>query len=457
MELNIVKKILPKEDILVLLKMFDRESEPSLSSHIDLDKWSIKLENAVFIHCYLNGEIIGTLAYYIGEYIFITHIAVKSEYRRLHVAQKMLDSLLLTAKKDIKLIVRKDNVAAIKFYEKNHFQLSEEDNNEYVLIRKAEPSNVHQYEVCVHCPTYNHSLYIEDCLSGFIMQKTTFPFCVVIVDDASADGNQEIIKQYAEKYPDIIKPVLLLENHFSQKKSKRPYYSSYDEQSKYVAMCEGDDYWTDPLKLQKQVDFLEANPEYSMCCNATRWLCSDNKTFDNNCNCKLINCDLSTAEILEGGGLYINLASVVYRNIDAIHEYRKSNWWSIADIGDFPLCIAASLIGKVRYFSEIMCVYRYQHPGSWTDRNKKVNIKHLWNEITWLQILDEETKYKYQGNIRKHLFKFWRSLYRENQISTTQYIHKYNEAGRLISISRFTKDIIRRFVMKFIQQKNKNI
>ena len=162
MELNIVKKILPKEDILVLLKMFDRESEPSLSSHIDLDKWSIKLENAVFIHCYLNGEIIGTLAYYIGEYIFITHIAVKSEYRRLHVAQKMLDSLLLTAKKDIKLIVRKDNVAAIKFYEKNHFQLSEEDNNEYVLIRKAEPSNVHQYEVCVHCPTYNHSLYIED-------------------------------------------------------------------------------------------------------------------------------------------------------------------------------------------------------------------------------------------------------------------------------------------------------
>lgn len=265
MEFNIVKKILPKEDILVLLKMFDRESEPSLSSHIDLDKWSIKLENAVFIHCYLNGEIIGTLAYYIGEYIFITHIAVKSEYRRLHVAQKMLDSLLLTAKKDIKLIVRKDNVAAIKFYEKNHFQLSEEDNNEYVLIRKAEPSNVHQYEVCVHCPTYNHSLYIEDCLNGFIMQKTTFPFCVVIVDDASTDRNQEIIKHYAEKYPDIIQPVLLKENHYSIGKSRKEYYEEYDNKSKYIATCEGDDYWTDPLKLQKQVDFLESHPEYSMC------------------------------------------------------------------------------------------------------------------------------------------------------------------------------------------------
>ena len=280
MELNIVKKILPKEDILVLLKMFDRESEPSLSSHIDLDKWSIKLENAVFIHCYLNGEIIGTLAYYIGEYIFLTHIAVKLEYRRLHVAQKMLDSLLLTAKKDIKLIVRKDNVAAIKFYEKNYFQLSEEDNNEYVLIRKAEPSNVHQYEVCVHCPTYNHSLYIEDCLNGFIMQKTTFPFCVVIVDDASTDRNQEIIKHYAEKYPDIIQPVLLKENHYSIGKSRKEYYEEYDNKSKYIATCEGDDYWTDPLKLQKQVDFMEANPGYVLCCHRYKIYNQNDGTWD---------------------------------------------------------------------------------------------------------------------------------------------------------------------------------
>ena len=305
--------------------------------------------------------------------------------------------------------------------------------------------------------TSNHDAYIKDALKGFVMQKTDFPFLAVVIDDCSIDGTADIVRRYEAQYPDIIKGICLPHNFRSRGEDKRPYYQEYVDKATYWAECEGDDYWTNPLKLQKQVDFLEANPEYSMCCNATRWLYSDNKTFDNNCNGKLINCDLSTAEILEGGGLYINLASVVYRNIDAIREYRKSNWWSRADIGDFPLCIAASLIGKVRYFSEIMCVYRYQHPGSWTDRNKKVNIKHLWTEITWLQILDDETERKFHSNIQRHLFKFWRGLYRENQISTTQYIHKYNEAGRLISISRFTKDIIRRFVMKFIQQKNKNI
>ena len=253
--------------------------------------------------------------------------------------------------------------------------------------------------VAIKVIVYNHEPYLRDCLEGFVMQQTNFPFVAIVHDDASTDGSAAIIREYEEKYPDIIKPIYETENQYSKYDGSlgRIMNAAVDATgAKYVAMCEGDDYWTDPLKLQKQVDFLEAHPEYSMCCNATRWLYSDNKTFDNNCNGKLINCDLSTAEILEGGGLYINLASVVYRNIDAIHEYRKSNWWSRADIGDFPLCIATSLIGKVRYFSEIMCVYRYQHPGSWTDRNKKVNIKHLWTEITWLQILDDETSPKFK-------------------------------------------------------------
>ena len=98
--------------------------------------------------------------------------------------------------------------------------------------------------------------------------------------------------------------------------------------------------------------------------------------------------------------------------------------------------------------SDVMSIYRFQHPGSWTERNKNVNIKHLWNEITWLQILDEETERKYHINIEKHLFRFRRTLYRENQVSTSLYIRKYNEAGRLISIRRLIKDIIRRFVMQ---------
>ena len=309
---------------------------------------------------------------------------------------------------------------------------------------------IKQALVAIKCLVYNHEPYLRDCLEGFVMQQTNFPFVAIVHDDASTDGSAGIIRKYTEKYPHIFKPIYETQNQYS--KHDGTLYKIMNEAidatgAKYVAMCEGDDYWTDPLKLQKQVDFLEANLEYSMCCNATKWLFSDNRIYDNFCNGHMIDDDLSTSEIIEGGGLYINLVSVIYRNVDFLDKYRKSNWWSRADVGDYPLCIALSLIGKIRYMSDVMCVYRFQHPGSWTDCNKKVNIKHLWNEITWLQILDDETEYKYQGNIRRHLFKFWRNLYRENQLTTRQYVYKYKEAGKLIPLTRLIKDIVRHFIL----------
>ena len=328
--------------------------------------------------------------------------------------------------------------------------------------------------VCVRCMTFNHEAYIKDALNGFVIQQTKFPFVVAIINDASTDKTKSVINDFVkinciynpeidlrtEEYGTILDVTVkdnphcmfhivhLNENHYG-KKSKLPYFAKHENAAKYVAMCEGDDYWTDPLKLQKQVDFLEANPEYSMCCNATRWLCSDGKYYDNPNFHGIVDTDITTHQVIERGGLGINLASIVYRNIDTLDRYRKSNWWSRADVGDYPLCIALSLIRKIRYMSDVMSVYRFQHPGSWTERNKNVNIKHLWNEITWMQILDEETERKYHINIEKHLFSFWRTLYREDdQVTTSQYIQKYNEAGKLISIHRLIKDIIRRFVMQ---------
>lgn len=120
--------------------------------------------------------------------------------------------------------------------------------------------------VVIQCLAYNHQPYIRQCLDGFIMQKTDFPFVAVIHDDASTDGTAEIIKEYERKYPAIIKGIYQKENQYKTNpeaigNSIRPFLTG-----KYIAMCEGDDYWTDPLKLQKQVDFLEANSDYSFCC-----------------------------------------------------------------------------------------------------------------------------------------------------------------------------------------------
>lgn len=120
--------------------------------------------------------------------------------------------------------------------------------------------------VSIFTLTYNHAPYIRQCLDGFLMQKTNFVFEVIINDDASTDGTTEIIREYEAKYPDIIKPIYHSENRYS--KGERGFWNRYclpKSRGKYIALCEGDDYWIDPLKLQKQVDFLEANPEYGMC------------------------------------------------------------------------------------------------------------------------------------------------------------------------------------------------
>ena len=109
--------------------------------------------------------------------------------------------------------------------------------------------------------TYNHESYIRDCLEGFLMQKTSFPVEVIIHDDASTDHTAEIIREYYEKRPDLFYVIIEKENQFSKNKIiSLPLYKQ--AQGKYIAFCEGDDYWTDPLKLQKQFDFLEKNQDY---------------------------------------------------------------------------------------------------------------------------------------------------------------------------------------------------
>ncbi len=122
--------------------------------------------------------------------------------------------------------------------------------------------------VAIKCLVYNHEPYLRDCLEGFVMQQTNFPFVAIVHDDASTDNSAAIIREYEEKYPDIIKPIYEAENQYSKRDGSlgRIMNAAVDAiGAKYVAMCEGDDYWTDPLKLQKQVDFMETNPEYGLC------------------------------------------------------------------------------------------------------------------------------------------------------------------------------------------------
>ncbi|MBR3649662.1 MAG: glycosyltransferase [Victivallales bacterium] len=134
--------------------------------------------------------------------------------------------------------------------------------------------------VSITCLAYNHEKYIRDCMEGFLFQKTDFPFEVLVHDDASTDSTPAILKEYAAKYPDIVKPILRETNLHSVPGHRSLNLINLDRaQGKYVAMCEGDDFWCSPYKLQKQFDFMEAHPDYSISACGIYYLNHIHKTY----------------------------------------------------------------------------------------------------------------------------------------------------------------------------------
>ncbi|MBO6251461.1 MAG: glycosyltransferase [Muribaculaceae bacterium] len=223
--------------------------------------------------------------------------------------------------------------------------------------------------VTVQCLVYNHEPFLRQCLDGFVMQETSFPFEVLIHDDASTDGSAAIIREYAEKYPDIIRPIFETENQHAKHDGslRRIVHGALNPASKYVALCEGDDYWTDKYKLQKQVSFLESHPEYNMCCNRTLLYSEKDKRMIAENHCYDSTRDVEIKDVVRRTGLYISTCSIVYRKTmrPDFGKYRQ-----LAPVGDYPLQILCALKGKIRYFDEPMSVYRVNNSASWMSRQQ---------------------------------------------------------------------------------------
>ena len=136
--------------------------------------------------------------------------------------------------------------------------------------------------VSIFTLAYNHESFIGQCMDGIVMQQTSFPFELLIHDDASTDATADIIREYETRYPHIIKPIYQTENQYDKDASYFEDFLLPKSQGKYIAICEGDDYWTDPLKLQKQIDFMETHPDYSICGGMYRILIEDNHELREN-------------------------------------------------------------------------------------------------------------------------------------------------------------------------------
>lgn len=214
------------------------------------------------------------------------------------------------------------------------------------------PQPEKEYTVLIHCTTYNHGKYIKDALDGFVMQKCSYSFCAIIIDDCSTDNNAEIIREYAEKYPDIIKPILLGENHMQRGVLRDPYFEKWHQCAKYIAQCEGDDYWIDPYKLQKQLDFMETHPEYGVI--HTNFDTIPIKRLTSNIPVN------ETDEYLEdmlNGDYPIGTLTSLYRKSfhEKLPDYKKEKSFKM---GDQPVWIEFASISKIKYINCVTAVYR---------------------------------------------------------------------------------------------------
>lgn len=215
--------------------------------------------------------------------------------------------------------------------------------------------------VSIRCTAYNHAKYIRQALDGFVMQQTTFKFEAIVHDDASTDGTADIIREYAEKYPDIIKPIFETENQYSKHDGSLGRIMDQACIGKYIAMCEGDDYWTDPLKLQKQVDFLEEHTDFSICyCQSKILLAQESRIVDDFMS--VGEPQETDVNFLISNGNYIHTATVMIRKDDEISRMKQSI--GRLHIGDYVQNILYAQKGKIWRIDECMSVYRYGS-GTW--------------------------------------------------------------------------------------------
>lgn len=246
-------------------------------------------------------------------------------------------------------------------------------------------------KLSICCITYNHEAFIAQAIESFVMQQTNFDFEIVIHDDASTDGTAAIVAEYADRYPHKIRATL----HSQNSGMMQNFVNCLgDCRGEFLAFCEGDDYWIDPLKLQKQVDFLEQSPDISLCYHQPIRKQSDGRLeYPLQAQSEIIYSDF--IDIPEYRH-FLTSCCVVFRN-----NFSIPDWVLAAPVGDIPLFYLCSQGGDFVCLPDLIAVYRIHNNGSWTGLNRLAQLKKLKKLY---KVLLPHTS----GKIRNVLLRCWR-------------------------------------------------
>lgn len=279
--------------------------------------------------------------------------------------------------------------------------------------------------------TYNHENFITDTIEGFLMQKTTFKVEILVHDDASTDKTAAIIREYEKKYPDLILPIYQTTNQYSQGKSPNREFQLPRTQGKYIALCEGDDYWTDPLKLQKQIEFLEQNKSYSFSWCRFKTLNEDTGELNNDKNEKLfddgdISIDFDFERFYKGW--HMGTQTLVYRKrmydatIYSIYKYTR----------DIHVVSHLLLKGKGVCLNFFGAVYRKHEGGIYS------SLSNIQSAKTGYLCYKE----LYENNIQVVFLQMKFIKFTKRYIRVLVKNNKYKEAFQIsFEIFRITKDL----------------
>jgi glycosyltransferase involved in cell wall biosynthesis len=249
--------------------------------------------------------------------------------------------------------------------------------------------------VSVICITYNHEKYIRDAIEGLLIQKTRFPIEIYIHDDCSTDATPGIIQEYAAKHYKLIKPIYQSVNQYSLGKKITPIVLPYCK-GKYIALCEGDDYWTDPYKLQKQSDFLEKHPECALCFHAVEII---SEIADQGAKIATPHKKKSIytlKDLLKGN--FIHTCSVMFRR-GLFGEF--PDWFYKAATADWPLHILNAQYGDIGYINEIMGAYRVHSGGIHSSKGEMEQVKGM---IEIYPHINAHLNYKYSFPIKLRIY-----------------------------------------------------